>query len=48
MASITNGLIDKDAQKRSLAWIRELSMSPKCIESLATRDAGVIPHVIEF
>ena len=29
-------------------WIREQSMSPECVESLATHDTDVKPHVIEF
>lgn len=39
---------DKLAQQTSLAWIREQSMSEKCIESLANHDANVIPHTICF
>ena len=46
---ITSGIADdKQAQKNSLQWIREQSLSPDCIESLANHDAEVKPHVIEF
>ena len=46
---ITSGVaIDKDQQRRSLEWIREQSMSPDCVESLATHDLDVKPHVIEI
>lgn len=37
---------DKEAQRKSLEWIREQSMSENCIESLANHDAEVIPHNI--
>lgn len=37
---------DKEAQRKSLEWIREQSMSDDCIESLANHDATVIPHNI--
>lgn len=46
---ITSGIaLDKKEQKRSLAWIREQSMNSNCIESLATHDVDVKPHVIEL
>lgn len=46
---ITSGIAaDKQAQKRSLAWIREQSLDPRCIESLANHDPDVRPHVIEL
>lgn len=46
---ITSGIaLDKEAQKLSLAWIREQSMSPDCVASIATHDADVKPHVIEL
>jgi glyoxylase-like metal-dependent hydrolase (beta-lactamase superfamily II) len=46
---ITSGIaLDKEAQKLSLAWIREQSMSPDCVASIATHDADVNPHVIEL
>ncbi|MBQ3009844.1 MAG: hypothetical protein IJD81_01490 [Oscillospiraceae bacterium] len=37
---------DKVAQRKSLAWIREQSMSENCLASLANHDADVIPHEI--
>ena len=37
---------DKEAQRKSLEWIREQSMSDDCVESLANHDADVIPHNI--
>ena len=44
---ITSGVcVDKEAQKKSLAWIREQSMRDDCIESLANHDAAVTPHTI--
>lgn len=46
---ITSGIADnKEQQKKSLAWIREQSMSPDCIESLANHDPDIKPHVIKF
>ena len=46
---ITSGVaIDKDQQRRSLEWIREQSMSPDCVESIAAHDLDVKPHVIEI
>lgn len=35
-------------QLKSLEWIRTMSMSDKCVESLATHDPQVKPHVIEL
>lgn len=44
---VTSGIcIDKAAQRKSLEWIREQSMSEDCVESLANHDADVIPHNI--
>lgn len=37
---------DKDAQRKSLEWIRIQSMSEDCLESIANHDADVIPHNI--
>lgn len=37
---------DKDAQRKSLAWIKAQSESRNCVESLANHDAEVIPHEI--
>ncbi|MBP3866255.1 MAG: N-acyl homoserine lactonase family protein [Eggerthellaceae bacterium] len=46
---ITSGIAaDKEAQKKSLAWIREQSLDPLCVESLANHDPDVEPHVIEL
>ena len=45
----TSGVaLDKKLQKQSLQWIREQSLSPNCIESLASHDSDVKPHVVEF
>ena len=40
--------LDKKMQRQSLEWIREQNLSPDCIESLATHDTDVQPHVIEL
>lgn len=46
---ITSGIAaDKQLQKQSLAWIREQSLDPDCIESLANHDPDIVPHVIEL
>ena len=46
---ITSGVsLDKEMQRKSLMWIREQSMHPNCIESLATHDTDIKPHVIEL
>jgi hypothetical protein len=46
---ITSGIsLDKNLQRQSLQWIREQSMSPDCLESLATNDTDVTPHIIEL
>ncbi|WP_163498824.1 N-acyl homoserine lactonase family protein [Helicobacter suis] len=46
---ITSGIaLNKAQQRKSLEWIREESMSPQCIESLATHDSEITPHVIEL
>lgn len=46
---ITSGIAaDKAAQKKSLAWIREQSLDPLCVESLANHDPDIEPHVIEL
>lgn len=46
---ITSGIAaDKEKQKKSLAWIREQSLDPMCVESLANHDPGVEPHAIEL
>ena len=44
---ITSGItLDKQLQRQSLQWIREQSLSQDCIESIATHDTDVLPHVI--
>ena len=44
---ITSGVsLDKAMQRKSLQWIREQSMDANCIESLATHDTDIKPHVI--
>ncbi|WP_281747247.1 N-acyl homoserine lactonase family protein [Helicobacter suis] len=46
---ITSGVaLNKAQQRKSLEWIREESMSPQCIESLATHDSDITPHVFEL
>ena len=39
---------DRELQKKSLAWIREQSLDPNCVESLANHDTEIKPHVIEL
>ncbi len=44
---ITSGIADnKEQQKKSLAWIREQSLSSDCVESIANHDPDVEPHLI--
>lgn len=46
---ITSGIaLDKRLQRISLRWIREQSLSPDCIKSIATHDSDVSPHVVEL
>jgi len=46
---ITSGIsADKKKQKQSLEWIRNQSMDPNCVESLANHDPDVVPHTIEI
>ncbi|MBR3237513.1 MAG: N-acyl homoserine lactonase family protein [Oscillospiraceae bacterium] len=46
---ITSGIAaDKALQKQSLQWIREQSLDPYCVESLANHDPDIQPHVIEL
>ena len=46
---ITSGVsLDKAKQRKSLEWIREQAMDGRCIESLATHDCNIKPHVIEL
>jgi len=42
------GPAGKEQQKASLAWIREQSLDPLCVESLANHDPDIEPHVIEL
>ena len=45
---ITSGIaLDKQMQRKSLEWIREQSLDPDCMESLATHDTDIKPHIIE-
>ena len=39
---------DREQQYNSLKWIREQSLLPECIESIATHDADIVPHTIDF
>lgn len=46
---ITSGIAaDKEAQKKSLEWIREQSLNEDCIESLANHDTDIKPHIISL
>ena len=46
---ITSGVsLDKEMQRKSLQWIRDQSLDRNCIESLATHDTDIKPHVIEL
>ena len=46
---ITSGIAaNKTLQKQSLAWIREQSLDPNCVESLANHDPDIQLHVIEL
>lgn len=46
---ITSGIAaDKQLQKQSLQWIREQSLDPDCVESLANHDPDITPHDIEL
>lgn len=39
---------DKKAQKKSLLWIKEMSLYKNCVESLANHDPDVKSHIIEL
>lgn len=39
---------DRKEQLKSLQWIREMSLSKNCVESLANHDVDVKPHIIEL
>lgn len=44
---ITSGIAeDKNQQRQSLQWIRELSQDTLCVETLANHDSNVEPHTI--
>ena len=46
---ITSGIVlDKAKQRASLEWIRQHSLDKNCIESLATHDVDIRPHIIEL
>ena len=46
---ITSGIADdKEQQKKSLEWIREQSLNPDCVESLANHDSDIEPHIIKI
>ena len=46
---ITSGIaLDKSMQRKSLEWIREQSLDPYCMESLATHDTDIKPHIIDL
>ena len=46
---VTSGIAaDKEKQKASLAWIREQSLDPRCVETPANHDPDVEPHVIRL
>ena len=46
---ITSGIADdKEMQKKSLEWIREQSLNPDCVESLANHDPDIKPHFIKL
>ncbi len=40
--------MDPERQMASLRWIREQSLDPNCVESLANHDPDVAPHSIEL
>ena len=45
---VTPGVfVDKDDQMRSLEWIRQQSLSPDCVASIATHDPEVEPQTLE-
>lgn len=39
---------NKKKQVESLEWIRQQSLDPLCVESLANHDPDVKPHIIEL
>ena len=46
---ILPGIADnRRKQLASLQWIREISLNDDCVESLASHDVEVQPHIIEL
>lgn len=46
---IVSGIaVDKRAQRRSLEWIREQSLDPNCIASMASHDPAHVDNIIRF
>jgi N-acyl homoserine lactone hydrolase len=46
---ILPGIIDnKKKGIKSLEWIKQESLNPNCVESIANHDVDVIPHIIEI
>ena len=46
---ITSGIADdKAAQKKSLAWIKEQSLTKNCLASFANHDPDIYPQIIEL
>ncbi len=46
---IVSGIaVNREQQYKSLEWIREQSLDANCIESIATHDVNVKPHIIVF
>ncbi len=39
---------DKEAARKSLEWIREISLSDSCIDSFACHDSEIAPHITEI
>lgn len=39
---------DREKQKKSLQWIRQQSMDPRCVESLANHDPDITPHTVRL
>lgn len=39
---------NREEQMKSLEWIRKMSLSDKCLESLATHDPNVKPHKLKY
>ncbi|MDO5861922.1 MAG: N-acyl homoserine lactonase family protein [Thermoplasmata archaeon] len=39
---------DPESMRKSLAWIRDASEDPNCVESMANHDPDIAPHVVEL